>query len=99
MRLLLMCGLLLLMSFARAEMLAPGAGLRASFYANAEMTGKALTQSRTVVDLSWTADTPPLPALKPGAFSVKWQGYLLPAFSENYTFTLTATGGVRLLDR
>lgn len=97
MRLCLMLVCTMLLSLAWADMLAPGTGLRASFYANAELTGKALTQSRAVADLAWTADAPPAPGLSVGVFGAKWQGYLLPATSENYTFTLTATGGVRLL--
>jgi len=97
MRALLLCGLLLLLSIARADMLAPGVGLRGTFYANKELTVPTVTRYDGVIDFSWTADTAPVADMKPGAFSAKWQGFLLPAFSETYTFTITATGGVRLL--
>ncbi len=84
------------LSCAFAGMLAPGVGLRGSYYAKADMTGPKIVRYAGPIDLHWKDEVGPVADLKPGAFSVQWSGYLLPKFAESYTFTVKTTGGVRL---
>jgi len=87
---------MLLVAGAWAATLAPGMGLQGAFYATPDLTGPAVMRY-AALDLSWKADTSPVAELKPGAFSAQWRGYLLPAFTETYTLTVTTAGGVRLM--
>jgi hypothetical protein len=96
MRLVSLFAAVLILSTVWAGVLAPGTGLRGSFYATPDLSGPAVVRYGAV-DAAWKADAAVVPDLKPGAFSAQWRGYLLPAFSESYTFTVTTTGGVRLM--
>ncbi len=79
-----------------AGMLAPGIGLRGCYYPKSDMSGTKVVKYDSTVNLEWKEDAGPIAEFKPGVFSVQWRGYLSPQFSETYTFTVKATGGVRL---
>lgn len=81
-----------------AGMLAPGSGLRGTFYAKPDLSGAQVVRY-DAVNVSWKEDAGPVADFKPGAFSVQWHGYLLPHYSETYTFTVNTAGGVRLFIR
>jgi hypothetical protein len=88
---------LVLLSAAWAQLLAPGMGVRASFFATPDLSGAAVVRYTPTLDLAWAADAAPIPDLKPGAFSVLYEGYYRPEQTGTYTFTVATTGGVRLL--
>ncbi len=87
----------LLITASFAGMLAPGVGLRGTYYSKPDMSGTKVLKYDTAINLTWKEDASPVADMKPGAFSAIWRGYLLPAFSETYTFNINATGGVRLI--
>jgi hypothetical protein len=87
---------IVLVSFCFAGMLAPGIGLRGSYYQKADLSGTAIVKYDPAVNLEWKEDAGPIKEIKPGAFSVQWRGYLMPQFSESYTFTVKSAGGIRL---
>ncbi|MEI6519125.1 MAG: PA14 domain-containing protein [bacterium] len=87
----------IMVSLSFAGMLAPGIGLRGTYYSKPDMSGTRVVKYDTAINMAWKEDAGPITDFKPGAFSILWRGYLLPAFSETYTFTATATGGVRLI--
>ncbi len=88
---------LLLLSAAWAELLAPGTGVRASFYATPDLSGPAVVKYTPSIDLTWAADAGPVPELKAGAFSALWEGYFRPAVTATYIFSVTTSGGARML--
>ncbi|KAF0699806.1 Aste57867_9647 [Aphanomyces stellatus] len=69
----------------------PGGGNLTAF-ATVDWSGPpTLTQSPTHLGINYGLHMPPLTdAMR--AFSVIWDGYLLPAFSEDYMITVTLTG-------
>ena len=67
---------IVLISFGFAGMLAPGVGLRASYYQKADLSGTQVVKYDTAVNLEWKEDAGPIKEIKPGAFSVQWRGYL-----------------------
>ncbi len=79
-----------------AGMLASGTGLRGTYYSKADMSGTSFVKYDSAVNLSWKEDAGPISDLKPGIFSVQWRGYIMPQFSESYSFTVKTSGGVRL---
>ena len=74
---------------------APGTGLRATFFDDANLTGTTISRVDGVVDFSWYAFSPD-PAIGKESFSARWAGWVHPRFSEMYTFSSTTDGGVRL---
>ncbi len=74
---------------------APGAGsgLLAAYYPNLGFGGPATTR----VDASVDSTTTVLPAgILPPAFSAKWDGEVVPAYTDTYTFTVTVAGPAAL---
>ena len=69
-------------------------GLRGVYYDNANLSALVLTRSDAEVNFTW----PLAPAEGVGAdtFSVRWEGYVMPQYSETYTFYTTSDDGVRL---
>ena len=84
------------LAMSLAAMLAPGVGLRGTYFDQANLSGTKAIRYDPTINLHWDADAAPLAEMKPAAFSVQWRGYILPQFSEAYTFTVTTAGGVRL---
>ena len=79
-------------------------GPEAAYFTNANLTGTAAkvqtdpaTQSGAAIDYDWSTTGPSALGGQQTNFSVRWSG-TLPALTEgDYTFTLTADDGVRLL--
>lgn len=79
-----------------AGMLAPGVGLRGAYFEKVDLSGAMAIRYDAAINLQWNADAAPLAEMKPAAFSVQWRGYILPQFSESYSFSVSTAGGVRL---
>ena len=74
------------LSVAKAER----GGLSGSYFNNRWLYGEAVyTRVDSLLDFSWTADDTLTPTGK-DYISVRWEGFVLPPFSEQYTFTVTA---------
>ncbi|NJL31551.1 MAG: DUF1349 domain-containing protein, partial [Phycisphaerales bacterium] len=73
-----------------------GQGLLAQYFDNPDLTGTAVHHDvHAVVDEDWGMGSP-ANALHADAFSVRWTGKVEAQYSQAYTFTVTAQGGVRL---
>lgn len=70
-------------------------GLRGEYYSDIELQNLRLTRTDPVVNFDWTG-TSPDPGTVPTVFSVRWDGFVQPEFSETYTFVTTSDDGVRL---
>jgi RHS repeat-associated protein len=82
----------------------PLLGLQAAYYGNANLSGTATkietdpaSQSGSVIDYNWSSSGPDALGGQQTNFSVRWSGSLANLAAGDYTFTLTADDGVRLL--
>jgi hypothetical protein len=50
-----------------------------------------------VVDFSWTATQPPAQGVAPSTYGIRWEGTLVPKYTETYTFSLTSDDGARVI--
>lgn len=80
------------------------AGLTGSYYATADLSGPiAFTRRDVRVNFDWGANYPvggateaPYANFPRHGFSARWEGAVLPRFSEKYTFIVEASDGARL---
>jgi GH18 family chitinase len=85
--------------YAMADFLALlGDGLSAAYFTNPGLTGTpAATRIDATVEFSWGFAPPPdVPAVAAAPFGVKWTGFVMPQYSEAYTFYAKAGDGMRL---
>ncbi|WP_420149532.1 PA14 domain-containing protein [Spirosoma sp.] len=74
-------------------------GLTADYFDSSDLNNTSFKTKKVDpnVDFDWKTNAPTGTALSaPSKFSVRWEGYVQPAFTENYTFYLDTYGGVRL---
>ncbi len=74
---------------------ARGNGLAATYFDNSDFTGTAVSRVDPIVDFSWYSFGPD-PAIANDAFSARWTGWIVPKYSETYTFYAKNNDGVRL---
>lgn len=75
-----------------------GTGLFGTYY-NQDKSfdgAPALTRTDSLIDFDWELDSPAPGSINSEYFTIRWQGYVLPQFSEAYTFYVAADDGVRL---
>jgi len=72
-----------------------GGGIRADYYKGMNFQNHVLTRIDSRVNFSWGSIEPD-PAVGADNFSVRWTGEVEAAFTETYTFYVTADDGVRL---
>lgn len=72
-----------------------GNGLAATYFDNANLTTPKVTRIDTKIDFSW-GNSSPDPLIGSESFSVRWQGQILPRYSEKYTFSITSDDGVKV---
>ncbi len=72
-----------------------GTGLQGQYYNNMNLTNIALERIDPVIDFDWGNGSPD-GSMGVNTYSVRWSGEVLPAHTENYTFTTTTDDGVRL---
>lgn len=70
-------------------------GLRATYFAGTGMKDKLFDRIETGIHSDLGLESVPLDQRR-ADFSVRWNGYLQPLFSEKYLFTLRADAGARL---
>ena len=84
-----------------------GSGLAATYFDNADLTGLSERRIDPQIDFTWAPETyvsadftrpakSPMHSLGPINFSARWEGQVLPATTETYTFHATTSDGVRL---
>lgn len=80
----------------KAHLLALGNGLQGEYFDNLTLTEPSvLTRIDPTIDFLWQ-NSPPSPSVNQTDFSVRWTGYVVPAFSENYTFYTISDDGIRV---
>ena len=70
-------------------------GLLGEYYNNLTHSGTPETRLDPRINFSW-GNGIPIRNVNADGFTVRWSGYVLPAFSETYTFRLTVDDGGRL---
>lgn len=71
-----------------------GPGLRADFFKSIYFTNQVATQAVANVNFNW-GNSPPVSGLGTN-YSVRFSGRVVPAYSDTYTFHVTARSGARL---
>ncbi|MBB5351914.1 DNA-binding beta-propeller fold protein YncE [Haloferula luteola] len=75
---------------------APTGGLLANYYADTNFTDLAFTRIDPEIHFDFGEKTPLPGILDADTWSIRWSGWLIPEFSETYTFHVTSDEGVRL---
>jgi hypothetical protein len=70
-------------------------GLLGTYFASTNLTGPTVVRVDDTIDFDWALKAPH-PQLASDNFSVRWEGRLIPKFSEQYTFYTQSDDGVRL---
>lgn len=70
-------------------------GLNATYWSNPDFTGTAVTRIDPTINFDWNTGSP-MSGIGADNFSVRWTGYVKPAYSQTYTFYLAADDGCRL---
>jgi beta-glucanase (GH16 family) len=72
-----------------------GTGLAATYYDNADFTGRSVARLDATVNFDWGSSSP-VAGIAPDTYSVRWTGKIEPRYSETYNFRTTGNDGVRL---
>jgi len=81
-------------AFSRSiQVLSPG--LLATYFDDIDLNTPVLTRFDPVIDFDW-GNGSPSPAIGANTFSIRWEGYLVPRFTELYTLYAVTSDGVRL---
>src|SRR5258706_2421104 len=78
-----------------ARLMLDGSSFTGAYYNNADLSSPVLSRADAAINFDW-GKSAPAAGVDPSTFSVRWTGYVKPAFSESYTFYTTADDGVRL---
>jgi hypothetical protein len=78
------------------EPLTSGDGLRAYYYNDINPEGNNyLSDVEEQIDFDWQFEAP-RPGVEPDNFSARWEGFIIPEYSQEYTFSTETDDGVRL---
>ena len=82
---------------ATATPIPVGTGLTGSYFSNRNLTGTpTMTRTDPIISFTNWGPAPPITGVASN-YSVRWTGYVVPLYSETYTFTTISDDGVRLL--
>lgn len=70
-------------------------GLKAEYFDNKDLTNLKLTRTDSNINFDWGYGSPN-PSIGSDTFSVRWSGFVVPQYSETYTFYTLTNDGVRL---
>jgi hypothetical protein len=70
-------------------------GLSADYYNNIDFTALTLTRIDAIVNFDWGLGAPAA-GIGADTFSVRWSGYVVPLYTQTYTFYTQSDDGVRL---
>jgi PA14 domain len=71
-------------------------GLTGEYFDNIDFTGTKQTRVDATIDSTW-GTAAPITGIAATTYSVRWTGQIQPAFTEEYTFSLTSSGQARLM--
>jgi hypothetical protein len=72
-----------------------GRGITGQYFGDANFKNLIATQLDRTVDFFWGTSVPD-PRFKSTSFSARWSGFMVPEFSDTYTFSVLADSNVRL---
>ncbi len=72
-------------------------GWNGAYYEGTEFNQSRAFRRDVALDFTWAADQAPAPGVPASAYSIRWQGDVVPGHSETYTFTTLSQGSVRVL--
>jgi glucose/arabinose dehydrogenase len=72
-----------------------GNGLRGTYFDNKNLTGTNKTRIDPTINFTWGKGTP-ITGITGNTFSVRWTGFVMPQYSQTYTFRTETDDGVRL---
>lgn len=72
-----------------------GNGLSGQYYDNIDFTGLFQTRTDATINFNY-GNGAPIAGMGADTFSIRWTGFVLPRFTETYTFYTTTDDGVRL---
>jgi hypothetical protein len=76
--------------------LSPGAGgLLGAYYDNRDFTALYMQRNDPLINFNWAGNAPD-PGMGVNDYSIRWTGWVVPDFSETYTFYTVSDDGVRL---
>ncbi len=82
---------------ATATPIPVGTGLTGSYFSNKNLIGPpVMTRTDATINFTNWGPAPPIPGVASN-YSVRWTGFVVPIYSETYTFTTISDDGVRLL--
>lgn len=71
-----------------------GDGLNAQYWSNVDFTGTTITRVDPAINFNFGTGGPG--TVGTNTFSARWTGYIIPRYSETYTFYTTSDDGARL---
>ena len=80
---------------AAPQQLGSGTGLTGSYFNKPDLTGLVFTRTDATINFNW-GNASPDPAIGADKFSLRWTGYILPFYSETYTFKTFSDDGDRV---
>jgi len=72
-----------------------GDGLMGSYYSDKSLLSLFSRRVDPIIHFNWGYESP-IAGMPKNGFSVRWQGYIVPRYSQNYTFTAASDDGVRV---
>ncbi len=72
-----------------------GVGLTGTYFDGEGFTEKTLVRVDSTVDFDWGSGSPD-PSMDDNTFTIRWEGTLIPQYSETYTFETLSDDGVLL---
>jgi len=73
-----------------------GVGLYGEYFNNKTLTGTpVLSRTDATINFNWS-NSSPMQVVNSDSFSVRWTGYVLPEFSDDYVFYVKSSDGARL---
>lgn len=73
-----------------------GTGLKFEYYDNENLTNLKLTGIDSNINFDWGVGSPDKSIEQDCKFSIRWKGFVQPAYSEEYIFYITQDDGTRL---
>ncbi len=70
-------------------------GLKGEYYDNMDLTSLNLTRTDDEINFDWGTGSPD-DGIDANTFSIRWTGYIIPEYSENYTFYTRSDDGIKL---
>lgn len=72
-----------------------GNGIRGDYYDNKDFTNLKLTRIDPAIDFDWATGSPES-LIGSDTYTIRWNGQLLPQYTEEYTFYAVIDDGIRL---